>query len=68
MANKKKGISPQQTLFDVPAIQRHEIKQSSTKIKIVEVTDISNIGLNAIYEGRSLVYRNFSDYINNIRK
>lgn len=68
---KNKSVSSQQTLFDVPAIQRHEAKEPSAKKKNKKGSDRTTLypeGLNGVFKGKSLIYDNFSDYINDIRK
>ena len=55
---------PPPMLFDVPAIKK-EYGDSTKKKEVGPVTDISNMGLNAVWEGRSKVFKSFSDYIKN---
>lgn len=62
MANKEKA-STQSTLFDVPAVQTVVERCSSKEKRIREEVDISCLGLNSLFLGKSLVYKDFQDYI-----
>jgi len=75
MASKKhtqsKGSKTSQSvLFDVPAVDkpatdRSERNADSSKIIVVNthLRDVYGLGLNSLYEGRSLIYSSFADYI-----
>lgn len=59
----------QQTMFDIPAISVDKA-ESSSKNKAVITTfkaDYTILGLNAVYEGRSDVYKDFSEYISSLK-
>jgi len=70
--SSKKIVKPttviQQTMFDIPAVQKDKEHYHSTKDKKVirEMQSFSELGLNAVVEGKSSVYSNFSEYIKSL--
>jgi len=53
------------TMYEKPSTKSQVVAKSKVELGSL---DISAIGINAVWEGRSLVFGSFSDYIKNIRK